>query len=173
MIIREHRNILTSTIRRAIYSPCERYRYRLQVIWDKQEKPVNFLLLNPSTATELQDDPTVVRCLHRAQGMKCGGLIVTNIFALRATDPRELKMAGDPIGPENDAAIKVAAYDSSQVICGWGTHGRLLHRAHDVKRALDHADVLLYTLGLTADGHPRHPLYLPYSATPKLWRDRT
>ncbi|MDG1677684.1 MAG: DUF1643 domain-containing protein, partial [Tateyamaria sp.] len=89
----------------ATYSECEKYRYSLTRIWNGSGKRVNFIMLNPSTATELQNDPTVERCERRARTLGYGSFAVTNIFAWRDTDPRAMKTASDHIGPENDASI--------------------------------------------------------------------
>ena len=89
----------------AVYSECERYRYSLTRIWDQTGQRVMFVMLNPSTATEVQNDPTVERCERRARALGFGGFRVTNIFAWRDTDPRQMRAAADPVGPGNDAAI--------------------------------------------------------------------
>ena len=89
----------------AIYSDCERYRYSLTRVWDETGGRVHFVMLNPSTATEVQNDPTVERCERRARALGYGAFCVTNIFAWRDTDPKQMRVARDPIGPANDAAI--------------------------------------------------------------------
>ena len=91
----------------AVYSPCERYRYLLTRTWDRAGPKALFVMLNPSTATELQNDPTVERCERRARALGFGAFRVTNIFAFRATDPRVMRADPDPVGPGNDAAIAV------------------------------------------------------------------
>ena len=89
----------------AIYSDCESYRYSLTRVWDETGGKVHFVMLNPSTATEVQNDPTVERCERRARALGYGAFRVTNIFAWRDTDPKQMRVARDPIGPANDAAI--------------------------------------------------------------------
>ncbi len=89
----------------AEYSDCERYRYRLTRIWDPDGEKALFIMLNPSTATEVQNDPTVERCERRARALGFGAFRVTNIFAWRATDPKDMRAAPDPVGPANDDAI--------------------------------------------------------------------
>ena len=104
----------------AVYSDCERYRYSLTRVWDHQADKVLFVMLNPSTATEVQNDPTVERCERRARTLGFGGFRVTNIFAWRDTDPRNMKAAADPIGPHNDATLaelaRVQPVTSSQML---------------------------------------------------------
>ena len=84
-----------------------------------------FLMLNPSTADAIDNDPTVERCLRRALKMGFGGLMVCNTFAYRSTDPEKLYEVEDPVGPENDQIILARARSAGMVICGWGTHGAL------------------------------------------------
>src|SRR5512135_1752078 len=93
----------------ARFSIDRRNRYALWRVWGHDEDICNFLLLNPSIADEVTNDPTSVRCERRARRWGFGGLIVTNLFALCATDPAGLRRVADPIGPENDAAILEAA----------------------------------------------------------------
>ena len=152
----------------AVYSDCERYRYSLTRIWDTQGRKALFVMLNPSTATEVQNDPTVERCERRARILGFGAFQVTNIFAWRDTDPRKMRAATDPVGPENDMAIMAGADWADQVIAGWGTHGAHLDRGPMVEALLRATDNPLYHLGLTKDGHPKHPLYIAYRQNPLL-----
>jgi hypothetical protein len=153
----------------AVYSDCERYRYSLTRVWDAAGEKVMFVMLNPSTATERQNDPTVERCERRARHLGYGAFRVTNIFAWRATDPRDMRAAQDPVGTENDAAITEGADWADQIIAAWGTNGAHLDRGPAVARMLAQADTPLFHLGLSKDGHPKHPLYLPYSQQPEAW----
>ena len=89
--------------RQTIFSPCRRYRYTLWRAWDMFNPGyVMFIGLNPSTADEVQDDPTIRRCIGYAKEWGYGAFCMTNIFAFRATDPRVMKAQADPVGPEND-----------------------------------------------------------------------
>lgn len=153
----------------AVYSDCERYRYSLTRVWDDTAGRVNFVMLNPSTATEVQNDPTVERCERRARTLGYGSFAVTNIFAWRDTDPRAMRAAADPVGPENDVAILDRAAWADGVIAAWGTHGAHLDRGAHVAILLQQSRRPLYHLGLSKAGHPRHPLYLPYSQSPEPW----
>ncbi len=153
----------------AVYSPCERYRYLLTRIWEAEAPRVLFVMLNPSTATELQNDPTVERCERRARALGYGGFRVCNIFAWRATDPRALRRVPDPVGPDNDAAIAESAPWADRVICAWGTHGAHLARGPAVEGLLRRSGAALFHLGLTRHGHPRHPLYVAYAESPRPW----
>lgn len=153
----------------AVYSPCERYRYLLTRTWDPGGRRALFVMLNPSTATELQNDPTVERCERRARALGYGAFRVTNIFAWRDTDPRAMRAAADPVGPGNDAAIRDSAPWADTVIAAWGTHGAHLGRGKAVEALLRGAGVPLQVLGLTQAGHPMHPLYIPYDRQPVPW----
>lgn len=153
----------------AIYSDCERYRYSLTRVWDTDGKRAHFVMLNPSTATEVQNDPTVERCERRARTLGFGAFRVTNIFAWRDTDPRAMRAAADPVGPANDAAILDGADWADQTIAAWGTHGAHLDRGPQIEHLLRQSGKPIYHLGLSKAGHPKHPLYLPYSQQPELW----
>jgi hypothetical protein len=153
----------------ATYSDCERYRYALTRTWDAGGKRVLFVMLNPSKATEVQNDPTVERCERRARALGFGAFQVTNIFAWRDTDPFQMRKAKDPIGPGNDAAILAGVAWADQVIAAWGTHGAHMNRGPQVTTLLQGTGKPLYTLGLSKHGHPKHPLYISYSQQPILW----
>jgi len=153
----------------AIYSDCERYRYSLTRIWQPGGRRVLFVMLNPSTATEIQNDPTVERCERRARALGFGGFQVTNIFAWRDTDPRKMRAAADPVGPGNNAAINEGATWADQVIAAWGAHGAHRDRGAEVEALLRQVNREVHHLGLTKAGHPKHPLYIAYARQPEPW----
>lgn len=153
----------------AVYSPCEAYRYALTRIWDTEGRRVLFVMLNPSTATEVQNDPTVERCERRARALGFGGFRVCNIFAFRATDPRVMRAQADPVGPANDAAIAEGALWADSVVCAWGAHGAHLGRGSAVEALLRATGRPLLHLGLSKAGHPKHPLYIAYECQPQGW----
>jgi len=164
MITRQHQKGDAASV--AVYSDCECYRYRLTRVWSEGGL---FVMLNPSTATELQNDPTVERCERRARALGFGGFAVANIFAFRATDPQVMRAAADPVGPENDRAILELAGAAARIICGWGSHGAHLGRGAEVERLLRRAGHGLHHLGLNQGGQPRHPLYIGYDRQPEPW----
>ncbi len=153
----------------AVYSECERYRYGLTRTWDPRGKRVLFVMLNPSKATEVQNDPTVERCERRARALGFGAFQVTNIFAWRETNPAMMRKAVDPIGPDNDVIIRDGVAWADQVIAAWGTHGEHLNRGPEMEAVLRATGKPIYTLGLSKHGHPKHPLYISYSQHPTLW----
>lgn len=160
------------TTRTCHFSPCRLYRYELRIIWDPSIKPKMFIGLNPSTADEYQDDPTIRRCIDFAQRWGCGGLVMTNAFAYRATDRNVMLKHPEPWGEENTVAYleSVAAECAGKPIAAWGTYadireghrGSTLGRGETLKRFMGPLDCLRLTKG----GHPEHPLYLPKALEP-------
>ncbi len=153
----------------ATYSPCERYRYALTRIWDDSAPKLLFIMLNPSTATELKNDPTIERCERRARALGYGAFRACNLFAFRATDPRDLKRARDPVGPDNLAELLLASRWSDTILCAWGTHGAHIGLGPAIRTLLTREGHQLHHLGLSKDGHPRHPLYVSYDTPLELW----
>ncbi len=153
----------------AVYSDCEQYRYMLTRTWDPAGDKALFIMLNPSTATEVQNDPTVERCERRARTLGFGAFRVTNIFAWRDTDPKKMRAATDPIGPENDAAIAESCHWADRIIAAWGTHGEHLKRGAVVEHLLRDTGLPVFHLGLSKAGHPKHPLYIAYAQQPERW----
>lgn len=148
--------------RGATISACGLYRYSLTRRWGKGGE-MCFVMLNPSTADGLQDDPTVRRCIGFAKRQGFSALRVVNVFAFRATDPRDLLDPEDPIGPGNNAAIAAAVKATSMIVAAWGASvpSPLWERIYTVHRWLTQLrgrDV--QCLGVTFGGYPRHPLYL-------------
>ena len=153
----------------AAFSPCRRWRYLLWRRWDAGRPVANFLMLNPSTADERQLDPSCTRARVYAERWGFGGLIVTNLFGWRATDPDEMKAVRDPVGKGNDAAILRAAREAKLVVCAWGNHGLHLERSKAVLDLLKKDRIGLSYLRLNSSGEPAHPLYLPGSLQPTAW----
>jgi hypothetical protein len=146
----------------AVFSECRRYRYSLTRTWTRRSAKIMFIGLNPSTADENVDDPTVRRCIGFARQWGYGGIILTNLFAFRSTDPAVLKNIPDPIGPDNDQTIIRCYRSSARVVVAWGAHGALQGRDERVLSLLSAP----LCLGVTKSGLPRHPLYL--AATTRL-----
>jgi hypothetical protein len=144
----------------AVISPDGVYRYQLRRQWG-DDLTCGFVMLNPSTADADVDDPTIRRCLGFARGWGYDALIVVNLFALRATDPKRLKTHPDPIG-DNDRHIAAAVREMDMVICAWGAHPLAAKRATKVETILRRyrACPEICCLGKTRDGAPRHPLYV-------------
>lgn len=150
--------------RGAIFSPDRIYRYKLWRIWDSSKPLAMFIGLNPSTADETCDDPTVAKCQRYAREWGFGGLVMTNVFAFRSTDKSVLKEVIDPIGPENDYYLTESAKSTEIVIAAWGNDGVYLGRSHTVRSLLPK----LNYLKLNKTGEPAHPLYLSGLLAAKL-----
>lgn len=162
----------------ATFSPDRVYRYTLVRDWRGDIEAVgglsgpiaHFVCLNPSTADETTNDPTVRRCIGFARSWGYGGLVLTNIFAYRATNPKHLPFQRDPSGPDNDDAIMSAAQTSAITVMAWGDHGKLQRRGEHVIAMLHEAGIGLHYLVKTLSGQPGHPLYLPSHLWPRPWR---
>lgn len=141
----------------AVFSPCERYRYALTRELDGDGGDVLFVMLNPSTADQDANDPSVRRCVGFARRLGARRLVVCNAFGLRSTDPCGLRRVEDPAGPNNQRVILSRAARCDRLVVAWGNHagehGRRLARTLAKKRTL-------WCLGVTGQGQPRHPLYI-------------
>lgn len=158
----------------ATFSEDRVYRYQLWRIWDKGKSYLNVIGLNPSTADETKDDPTIRRCLGFAKSWGHGGLYMTNLFAFRATKPADMKKQSDPIGPDNDKWLVETASNAGLVVAAWGANGdgnwgkpdgKWRQRDAQVERMIEKLHVFRLT---PKGGMPEHPLYLPGDLKPKL-----
>lgn len=145
------------------------YRYTLWRIWDAALPQVAFIGLNPSTADETVNDPTIAGCIRRSKTNGYGGMWMLNLFAFRATDPKVMKAHPSPVGPDNDAKLLEVAHKVKTVVGCWGAHGdhtglsKLPHsRSQQVIDLMNENGVMLwrYDAPLTKNAQPRHPLYL-------------
>lgn len=159
----------------ALLSTCGSYRYwltRSTATMDCFDSVAIFVMLNPSTADASLNDPTIRRCIGYAKAWECRGLVVANLYALRATDPKELLAHDDPVGPGNDQHLAGLAeqYAQDRIICAWGANARpnRVARFQELMQSRGAAD-RLYCLGTTIAGAPRHPLYLRKDAVPVRW----
>lgn len=153
----------------ATISPCGRYRYDLTRRWGTGPVAL-WVMLNPSTADADQDDPTIRRCRGFSTAWGCGGLVVVNLFAYRATKPAALNAVRDPCGPDNWATIDrwLWSPDVDIAVAAWGASWEKvdqprLHVEHMAARVGRH----LVCLGRTKAGHPRHPLYVRGDTAPQ------
>jgi hypothetical protein len=143
----------------AFISQCKKYRYTLTRGGPMKVLP--FIMLNPSTADESLDDPTIRRCRNFAITFGYNGIVVVNLYAFRATKPSDLWLADDPIGPLNDFFLTTIAR-SPEVVCAWGANARQ-DRVDEVVKLLKFNGTQLRCLGVTKDNAPRHPLYIKNS----------
>ena len=155
----------------AVLDATRRYRYSLFRRWGGGSRIALWIMLNPSTADHLTDDPTIRRCIGFSKRWGYDALSVVNLFPLRATRPQQLQMAkGDARGgPENDIAICDEAEHAALIVAAWGAHGSLWDRDVEVRRLLRAQGRTVHHIGLTQGGQPRHPLYLPGDVAPVIW----
>jgi len=149
----------------AVFSSCNYYRYALWRIWDKSKPQIMFIGLNPSTADETNNDPTITRCINYATSWGFGSIYMVNIFSYKTTYPKELKNVSDPIGKETDIWIKRIYKRSEMCIASWGNNGQLLNRSDEIRRLIPK----MYCLKITKSGEPSHPLYLKASLQPEIY----
>lgn len=156
----------------AMISECGKYRYTLTRVWDETHPKLPFCMLNPSTADAEQDDPTIRRCIAFAKRDGYGGVHIVNLFAYRATDPRELRTAADATGPDNATwlldATAYAITHNVPFVCAWGS-GILWLSTNNMRRILRRSGARLVCLGTTNDGFPRHPLYVRADTPLEPW----
>ena len=154
----------------AVFSPDRKYRYVLWRNWGTPrgffELPLSgyamFIGLNPSTADEFLDDPTVRRCIRYAHDWGYAGLCMVNLFAFRATKPKDMKAVVYPIGTDNDKYLVELSKNAGIIIAAWGTNGDYRQRDEQVVKKLPK----LHCLKLTKEGFPAHPLWLPKGLKP-------
>lgn len=164
-----------SVARETVFSYSRKYRYCLYREWGaptvleklsaKSEEFVLFVGLNPSTADETKDDPTIRCCRGFATRWGYRAMFMANLFAIRATDPAVMKQCIDPVGYENDALLSTLAREASMVVVAWGNHGTHMERDVEVTKIINRDSRLIgpYCFGVTLSGQPKHPLRQPYS----------
>lgn len=154
-------------------SECGRYRYRLWRKWtdSKHAMMLLFIMLNPSKADATHDDPTIRRCIGFAKAWGFSGIIVANLFAIRATRPSEMDYYAtqgiDPVGPDNDAVLaELSKAVNVTVVFAWGCFPQYKQRMEKVISLFPDA----LAINISKDGYPNHPLYLPSYLKPKKFR---
>lgn len=163
----------------AIFSPCGRWRYRLDRRFLFPGPTVGFMLHNPSTAGAATDDRTSGRGISFAGSWGAGCLIYLNPWAGVATKPADLWRMDDPVGPDNDhhtaAALEEIRATGGFVVAAWGAVSPPAHARLAARRRL--ADIVamlrghdLRALAVNQDGSPKHPLYVRATAHPTPWR---
>ena len=146
----------------AVFSDCRKYRYALWRIWDGNKSLAMIIGLNPSTADETLNDPTITRCINFARSWEYGGVLVANLFGFRATSPNELRAYHEPVGKENDLWIHKIAKEAVIKVAAWGNYGKFLNRSEKILASLDQ----LHCIQMNKSGEPAHPLYLKAELKP-------
>lgn len=175
MIERSNNAKAGEELRSALFSDCEKYRYLLSIMWDPDLPRIQFIGLNPSTADEMKDDRTITRIKSFAKAWGYGTVMMTNLFAFRATYPEDMFAYSEPIGEtivsavpvddganRNDYVLMETRNQCETAIACWGNHGVHLYRAAKVKQFLKN----LSCFRLTKTKQPEHPLYLKGDITP-------
>lgn len=142
----------------AVISICEKYRYKLWRIWDKEKPKLLFIMLNPSTADANIDDATIRRCIRFANSWGYGSIYVGNLFAYRSTYPKDLLLIADPVGADNLMYISEMCYLCDDVVYAWGDSVPKGVKCNSLAAIRNKP---IYNLGLNKSGNPKHPLYLP------------
>ena len=155
--------------RDAVISDCGQYRYLLRRTWDHDRMRALFVMLNPSTADADIDDPTIRSCGRLCRSWGYGSFEVVNLFGWRATDPKDLAKAADPIGPKNDHIAVLAISRCDVTICAWGAHVMAEKRASPMQRLIECHQPAAFCLGKTKSGAPKHPLYIKTGTMPAVW----
>ncbi len=162
-------------IQGCVFSSCRKYRYVLTRSWAQnysESQTVVWIGLNPSTADETKDDPTIRKCIQFSKNWGFKGMVMLNLFAFRATDPKDMQKAKDPVGPDNDSWIEeiCGGDEPGLVIAAWGNGGRYSGRGFSVRCNFQMMGVELECLKITDKDEPYHPLYVPYSEERELYR---
>lgn len=152
----------------AVISDCGKYRYLLRRIWDRAKPRALIVMLNPSTADAVVDDPTIRSCVRLCQPF-FGGFEVINLYAFRSTDPEGLLESDDPIGPDNWKVAKAAAIRSDLIICAWGAHEAAKTPSSTMFSVLLSQRPAVFCFDTTKHGMPKHPLYIKSGSSLKVW----
>lgn len=173
-------------VRDTVFSSCRAYRFTLWRTFQQELLPqpvitggniakdgyVQFIGLNPSTADEKINDPTIRRCIDFSKRWGYGEFCMTNIFPFRATDPNKMMAHEEPaeMRIENAKWVERIAKDAALVICAWGGHGKHHGRGEKFLRHFQKVmQIKIHHLGLNTDGSPKHPLYLKSTTVPILF----
>ena len=173
IVVKQHKTLFQQS--EAHFSACEKFRYWLRRDWDLTKAPISFLMLNPSTADEMVNDPTIERCQRRAITMGYGSMIIVNLFPFRMTDSKLLNTVDNLLGDaaQADGAILRAVELAEITVCGWGKHTLAAPRAQHIMTLIKQAGLQntglqqkVMCLQLNADNSPQHPLYIGYAKHP-------
>ena len=156
--------------RDAVISDCERYRYLLRRTWDHNLPRALYVMLNPSTADSEKDDATIRSCIRLCKALGYGSFEVINLYGFRATDPKELERADDPVGPRNDLVAEAAIHRCDMPICAWGAHPMAAKRARAMWELIRAGRPAAFCLGTTKAGAPKHPLYIKTGTALEAYR---
>lgn len=155
----------------SVISDCKKYRYLLRRVWDEYKPRALIVMLNPSTADADKDDATIRSLVRICTVLGFGGFEVVNLFAFRATNPKELynEYDNDVVGPNNDITIEAALHRCDLPIVGWGTHQLAYARGKTVISMIRQRRPAVFCLGSNKDKSPKHPLYIKSDQTLEMY----
>ncbi|MCH8279026.1 MAG: DUF1643 domain-containing protein [Proteobacteria bacterium] len=154
----------------AVISDCGQYRYLLRRTWDHDRMRALFVMLNPSTADASINDPTIRSCARLCRSWDYGSFEVINLFGWRATKPKELARAANPVGPDNDRIANAAIGRCDVVIAAWGANAMADKRADAMRGLIESNKPAVFCLGKTKHGYPKHPLYIKTGTPLEVWQ---
>lgn len=152
----------------AQFSDCRNYRYGLWRKWNADLPNIMFIGLNPSTASENMDDPTIRRVKRFAKDWGYGGVYMCNLFGIISAYPKVLTTCADPVG-ENDKWLTFFSCYCRDILFAWGNFKESKERANKVIQFFPDA----VCLGFNANGTPKHPLYVSAATTPVKFKPTT
>lgn len=168
---KELKSLLHNSNSGAVISSCEKYRYKLWRIWDRSLPSVLFIMLNPSTADDVENDRTITRCINFAKSWGFGSLYVGNLFAFRSKKPKDLYTISDPIGPENLNHLSEMVKATDMIILAYG-NGNVVKKLSSDKSMLHLLQLSFFNqefwcIDKSKDNIPCHPLYLKKTLVPE------
>lgn len=146
----------------AIFSEDRKHRYVLIRKWDLNKPSLMIISLNPSTADEEINDPTIRRCIGFAKQWGFGKLFVTNLFSFRTTFPKDLFNCENPVRDKNDYWIEKLSREVDKVVLAYGNHGKFKNRHNEILKIINNP----HCIKKSKAGMPMHPLYLRYTKNP-------
>jgi hypothetical protein len=156
--------LLTDNRSGAIFSECRKYRYALWRIWDENKPLVMFIGLNPSTANETGDDPTIRRVKSMAKSWGYGGVYMMNLFAYVSTDPAKLLLP-EALDKVNEYHLLATSQKCRKIIFAWGNFKEAEQQGRKIADVFPNA----YALHINKNGSPKHPLYCRADVQPVLY----
>ncbi len=138
----------------AVFSDCKKYRYALIREWDRNLPGIMFIGLNPSTADDTQNDPTINNVIKLAKHNGYGSIYMLNLFGIISSKPEVLRSHPDPVG-EQDFYFDIYRPYCDKVLFAWGAFKEAKERAKIVSQRFPAP----LCIGINNGGSPKHPLF--------------
>lgn len=157
------------TDKQAEISDDQLYRFLLTREWDSNKGKVMWIMLNPSTADAMNDDPTIKKCVSYADKWGYGSIAVVNTNPFRSPNPKEMRGHSLPVDVwvQNHAVIERESANADMIVAGWGNDAEF----EALKFFVNRFGNRLFALQVNNTAHPAHPLYLNGSLEPRPYRD--